>query len=31
LTHERQVPKIIESIRFIDGIEVIEALSQNAA
>ena len=31
LNGEKQLPKVIEGIRFIDGIEVIKTPSQNAA
>jgi transposase-like protein len=31
LNGEKQLPKVIEGVRFIDGIEVIKAQSQNAA
>jgi hypothetical protein len=31
LNGEKQLPKVIEGVRFIDGIEVIEAQKQNAA
>jgi len=31
LNGEKQLPKVIEGVRFQDGIEVIETPSQNAA
>jgi hypothetical protein len=31
LNGEKQLPKVIEGVRFQDGLEVIETRSQNAA